>query len=281
MQFKYEYNSMINRPVEDIAESFKRAARCGFKYVEIPGFNDYYEKSKEIKEILEGEGLKMGSMCSVFLEGTCLSSPITRVRKKSIDYMKKTIDFASEQDCHMAIVYPGEFLKPVPLADPEDEFKYGVESMRISTEYAQKHDVTLCLEAWNRYDNHLINTLAEAVRWVKAVDMPNIGVHGDFFHMQFEEKDMYQALIDQKDYLVHIHLSDSGREAPGTGSHDFVKILQTLKDIGYDGYLALELLPPVAFFFDYMERCDGSRFQTDKYWIDGLKVLEEAEKKLV
>jgi len=272
---------MATRGGEDITEGIKRAARCGYDGVEIPGFDDYYSRTKELKKLCDDEGLVVSSMCTVFLAGTNLSHPITRVREKSMDYVKRTIDFAAEVDCPMAIIYPGEYNKPIPTADYEVELKNGVESIRKMGEYAQPRNVRLCIEAWNRYDNHLINTLAEAKRWAKLVDLPNVGVQGDLFHMQFEELDVIKAIKEVGDCLIHMHFSDSHRGAPGQGHTDFVPILQALKDVNYEDFIAFELLPPAGDFFSWMERNDGSEFFTDEYAQLALDTLKTAEKKIV
>jgi sugar phosphate isomerase/epimerase len=42
--------------------------------------------------------------------------------------------------------------------------------------------------------------------------------------------------------LWHVHVGDNNRLPPGRGLIDFGAILETLRAIGYDGYLAAELL---------------------------------------
>jgi protein FrlC len=41
--------------------------------------------------------------------------------------------------------------------------------------------------------------------------------------------------------LRHLHISEFGRGAPGTGPGDFVGLVSALKEIGYEGYLAMEI----------------------------------------
>ena len=41
--------------------------------------------------------------------------------------------------------------------------------------------------------------------------------------------------------LHHIHISDNNRLPPGKGRCDWVGFMEALTDIGYDGYLAMEL----------------------------------------
>jgi protein FrlC len=41
--------------------------------------------------------------------------------------------------------------------------------------------------------------------------------------------------------LQHIHLSDVDRLPPGAGRGDFVSLVAALREIGYDGYLTMEI----------------------------------------
>ena len=52
------------------------------------------------------------------------------------------------------------------------------------------------------------------------------------------------ALLRAGDRLMHIHLADSTRAAPGTGHIDFKEMLRTLNGIGFNGYLSYDCVPP-------------------------------------
>ena len=65
----------------------------------------------------------------------------------------------------------------------------------------------------------------------------------DTFHMNVEERSIPGAIRDFGALLNHVHLSDSNRLAPGLGHVDFTEVLQALRDVGYGGVLAFELIP--------------------------------------
>ena len=65
----------------------------------------------------------------------------------------------------------------------------------------------------------------------------------DSFHMNIEDADMWGNMRQVKDYIIHVHYSDSNRLAPGMGHFDFIRMTQILKEIGYHGYLSAEILP--------------------------------------
>ena len=48
--------------------------------------------------------------------------------------------------------------------------------------------MTLGLEPCNRYETHLVNTAAQAVRLIERIGEPNVMIHLDTYHMNIEEK---------------------------------------------------------------------------------------------
>jgi sugar phosphate isomerase/epimerase len=62
----------------------------------------------------------------------------------------------------------------------------------------------------------------------------------DLFHMNIEERDPVAALHAARQYLGYVHLADNTRLEPGTGFTDFMAAFRALRDIGYDGWCAIE-----------------------------------------
>ena len=92
----------------------------------------------------------------------------------------------------------------------------------------------------NRYENHIINTAAQAVALIERVGADNMFVHLDTYHMNIEEKGMGNGIIVARDYLKYIHLSESDRGTPGEGNCNWDVTFATLAAIGFKGGLAME-----------------------------------------
>ena len=121
-----------------------------------------------------------------------------------------------------------------------------VEGLKEAGEYALKNNIRLTLEAWNRYETYLITKLDMALKMVNEVGLENVGVMGDTFHMNIEESNMGDAIRNVGKKLYYLHIADSNRAAPGRGHIDFEEIAQALKDIDYNGWISMELLPAAA-----------------------------------
>jgi sugar phosphate isomerase/epimerase len=114
------------------------------------------------------------------------------------------------------------------------------------------------------------------VALLKDVGLPNLGVMGDTFHMNIEETSIADAFRKTGKYLTHVHFADSNRAAPGKGHLDFVPILKALKEIGYAGYIAFELLPASADPFGTLKKGGGREFfdEYTKLAIEAMKAVE-------
>ena len=99
--------------------------------------------------------------------------------------------------------------------------------------------VTLAIEPLHRQESNIINSVAEGVAFARRVNRPEIRVLADFFHMD-EEDEPLDTLRENRDWIVHIHLADTGRRNPGTGSYPYGRFLGLLKEIGYAGMMSAE-----------------------------------------
>ena len=57
------------------------------------------------------------------------------------------------------------------------------------------------------------------------------------------ERFISESIQMANDRLFHFHIADSNRWYPGAGHIDFKKIIDTLDQIGYQGFLSAEILP--------------------------------------
>lgn len=104
-------------------------------------------------------------------------------------------------------------------------------------------NVRLAIEPINRYETNLINTVQSGLQLLEKVGRNNVGLLLDTFHMNIEEPSITESIRSAKDHLFHFHVADSNRWYPGAGHVDFRSALDTLKEIGYSGFVSAEILP--------------------------------------
>jgi D-psicose/D-tagatose/L-ribulose 3-epimerase len=128
----------------------------------------------------------------------------------------------------------------------EQEWNWAVEGYRQVAAYALKADPALILgiEPVNRFESHLINIAADAVKFIQDVGMPNVKVHLDTFHMIREEDDFTGAVRATGANLGYVHACENQRGIPGRGLVPWVPFFETLREIGYDGCVTIESFDP-------------------------------------
>ncbi|MCA0757224.1 sugar phosphate isomerase/epimerase [Paenibacillus sp. N4] len=99
--------------------------------------------------------------------------------------------------------------------------------------------VALAIEPLNSKESNFVNRVSEAVMFAKQMNHPSIRVLADFYHMD-EEKEPLHTLVQNKDWLAHIHLADSGRLSPGTGRYPYRDFAAALQASGYKGMISAE-----------------------------------------
>lgn len=119
--------------------------------------------------------------------------------------------------------------------------------------------VTLVIEPLNRKDTNFINSVEEASRFAKIINREPIRVLADLWHMQLDNES-FQTLVDHKDWLAHIHVADTGRFPPGTGSYPYDEFADCLRKSGYSGMISAECTVR-----DSQEYAQGLAFMKQKF----------------
>lgn len=118
----------------------------------------------------------------------------------------------------------------------EDEF---LTTLAWCADALQGSGTTLVIEPLNRKESNLVNSVADGVRLAKMLNRTEVRGLADFYHMD-EESEPLDELRAHSEWLAHIHLADTGRLNPGTGTYDYPTFFGNLKAHGYSGLLSAE-----------------------------------------
>lgn len=217
-----------------------RARGMGFDFVEVPlGELDTLDLRALRARILS---LGLQACASTLLtEATDVTSEDPEVRRRGVDYLKRCVAAAVELGAPFVsgVVY-AQHAKPGRDAATAQEWDYAAQALREVARFARDYGVEIGIEPVNRYESHLINTCEQALRLRELVAEPNVKIHLDTYHMVIEEKDFYSATKQAGPYLIHVHLGESDRGVPGTGLVRWDDLFRALRDIGYQGFAAIE-----------------------------------------
>lgn len=225
-----------------IEKSFRELAALGYDGVELmtldPGKLDW--------AMIKNEAAKYGLIFSIVCTGEIFgqlglsfTNPDPENRQEAIRRTKEIIDFAAYLGANINIGrIRGAYCPQLSAAETEE---LAVAAFREIADYAAGQSVKIALETVTIMQTNFINTLAEAEAMIKRVDRDNFGLMMDVFHMNIEEKDLYEAIRRYSRYNQHVHLADNNRRYPGHCGMDFAKVLQTFKECGYDGNFCTEI----------------------------------------
>ena len=119
-----------------------------------------------------------------------------------------------------------------------------LDRVAATLERAARHAATLGMrfgiEPVNRYETHLINTARQGVEMIERIGAGNMFLHLDTYHMNVEERGMALGILEGRDHLGYIHLSESDRGTPGEGNVRWDEVYGALAAIGFEGGLAME-----------------------------------------
>ncbi|HUG47665.1 MAG TPA: sugar phosphate isomerase/epimerase family protein [Candidatus Limnocylindria bacterium] len=225
-------------PGGSLREKHDNALRYGFDGLELSHFPMVEAAREAIRE-----AVPVTAMCSGH-RGWFIDPEPTEIAA-CIEDVKTLLELGAELDAGLIIVpIYGRSARLPPHCGTgrtreEDEALWlgGLEEV---TRHAEKVGGRLIVEAINRYENPLSITVADALRYARAADSPQVKMMGDVFHMNIEEADPAAALEACAGMLSYVHLADNQRLEPGTGHFDFAAVFAALERIGYDGFASLE-----------------------------------------
>ena len=100
--------------------------------------------------------------------------------------------------------------------------------------------ITLALEAVNRFECYICNTMEQLARLVNLVAHPNVKAMYDTHHANIEEKKYGDAIRTISPVLAHVHISENDRGTPGDGHVQWAENFSALAEIDYKGWLTIE-----------------------------------------
>lgn len=221
-----------------------RAARLGFDILEV-GAKPLPDLSGEEIRTLRERAKEKNIILTAGYGPSCdhnMGSADMAVRRNATEWFRRLFDVMGQLEIHqlggaLYSYWPVDFTKPV---DKKEDWKYGVEGTRIMADLARPYDILLGMEVLNRFENHILNTAEEGVRFVEEVAKDNVKVMLDTFHMNIEEDDIAAAILRAGRLLGHFHTGECNRKVPGQGRMPWKEIGEALRQVGYEGGVVME-----------------------------------------
>jgi D-psicose/D-tagatose/L-ribulose 3-epimerase len=254
----------------------RKIKKAGYDGVELPIFEGDPGHYARIGELLDRIGLERTVVSVIGPPGKNPLSADKAEQKAAVDYAKWVID------CMAALGAPilagpmhSELGRFSGNAATAQERARAITFHRRAGDYAAKKNVRFALEALNRFECYLVNTMAQLVDYLDEVDHPAVKGMYDTFHANIEEKDPVAAIRTIRRHLIHVHISENDRGTPGKGHVPWPQTYRTLKAVKYDGWMTIEAFGRALPALAAATRVWRDFFpSTDSVYRDGIKQMK-------
>lgn len=174
-------------------------------------------------------------------EHLSFTDPDPAIRERAVSRVLSHIPLAREFNAIIILgLIRGQVQRDVT---PEQARAWLMQALKIVTDAAHESNVRFVLEPINRYETNLLNDVHDTLALINELGADDLGALYDTFHANIEEPDMEASLRACGARLFHVHVADSNRWAPGAGHVDFARIVATLREMKYTGWVSAEILP--------------------------------------
>lgn len=233
-------------PGDTFSEKIRKASEYGFEGVEIRLFEEEASPRRinEILQALKDHGLVP---CSLIMPGDTFRRPLidTNALAAKKELAEKALDAAAQLGCPTIVCPEYGAQIPLPLFDhpkrpTQEQHELLVEYLSFVADCAVVNRANAMIEPINRYETRFYYTLEDAKKIIDEIGKSNLYLLADFFHMNLEEVSIPDAIRTAGETICHVHLGDSNRMLPGQGHANFRLGFEALREIGYEGFMALE-----------------------------------------
>jgi sugar phosphate isomerase/epimerase len=227
-----------------LEEGLRVVAELGYDAVELSLRSADEVDASWLEERLAAGGLVVSTISvgrMYYEEGISISAPAADKRRACGERVAGLVRLASRLGSAVTI---GGVRGVLPRDNEGPQLRAAAgQLLRTIAADAAVLGVPLLVEPINRYETNFLNTAAETVEFLAEYEIGNAGLLLDTFHMNIEEVSLPAALRLAGADLAYVHLADSNRWAPGCGHTDLQAVVATLQDLGFAGYIGMEILP--------------------------------------
>jgi sugar phosphate isomerase/epimerase len=174
--------------------------------------------------------------------GLHFTTPDPTVRASTVQYLADLVDFCADLGGTVMIFGSPNQRNTMGITVDEAK-KHFADGLASVADHAQERNVKILVETLDSSQTDVVNTLAESLEIVHAVDHPAIGTMFDY-HNTLDETEALDVLVRRYfDYIDHIQIQEMDGRHLGTGdaATAFVESFRVLRELNYDKWISLEI----------------------------------------
>ena len=225
--------------LKDIDFAIGSSSKLGFDIIEIPLLNPYNFNATYSRKVLEKNQIQAATSLGLS-EDTDISSDDPEKRKNGAKLLSKALEMTFQLGSKYmgGVLYSA--LRKYHAPPTKNAFQYSSDIIRDLCHKAKKMGIKIGLEPVNRYESNLINTASKALEFIELTECENLCVHLDSYHMNIEESNYRESILQCGRKLGYFHIGENHRGYLGKGHINFGEIFSAMKDINYQGPVTFE-----------------------------------------
>lgn len=254
MKLAFSTNAFKRYPLQD---AIRQIARIGYSGVEIlcdvphaypPALTD--SQIQSVKDAISSLGMQISNLnaFSLYALGdvhhpSWIEDDL-RLRDVRLQHTIDCINLAKKIGARNISTEPGG---PVPHSANLNELeKIFLAGLVQAAKAAEKEDVKLLIEPEPAL---LLENSRQFKNFVRNINSDHVRLNFDIGHFYCVGEDPANLVSELSEYIEHFHLADIASTRvhnhliPGRGSIDFAQVFDAMDDIGYDGFVTVELYP--------------------------------------
>jgi sugar phosphate isomerase/epimerase len=253
--------------------AFAFARECGYTGIEFApftiassAFDIPAERRREIREQVRNTGLEVVGLHWIlaFTEGFYLTTPDAEVRGRTSKYLAELARLCVDLGGQILVLGSPKQRNLLPGVSHADAVRYAADVIQRAMPEFARCGATLAVEPLGPQEGDFLLTADAGEELIRLVDSPHCRLHLDVKAMSSEGRPIPEIIRDHAAQMVHFHANDANRRGPGMGDVDFVPILQALHDVGYSGWVSVEVFdyePGIEALardsIQYLRRCEA------------------------
>lgn len=229
---------------------FTYVAKVGYDALEIAPFtladsvvNISKAERKRLRELGLKNGIEIAGIHWVLVkpEGLYINHHDKVIRERTADYFCELAEFCADIGGSRMIVGSPKQRNVLPGISIEQARDWALETFRDAVSIAAAREVTICFEPLGPSETNFINTAADAIEFVQRLPSLNFKIILDVKAMSTEAKPIPHVIRESWPHFAHFHANDPNLKGPGFGAVDFKPIGAALKEVGYNGFVSVEV----------------------------------------
>jgi sugar phosphate isomerase/epimerase len=201
-----------------------------------------------VRQMAEEMGIQIAGLHWLLVkpEGLHLTTDDAEVRRRTAEYLVALAHFCADIGGRVLVLGSPKQRSVQPGSTYEQAWERALETLRPAVKVAEERGVIWCIEPLSPAETNFLNRAEDAIRFAQSLDSPAAHIILDVKAMSSEGKPLPQIIRESAGWFAHFHANDPNLKGPGMGDVDFVPILRTLQEVGYNDYVSVEV-------FDYSD----------------------------